>query len=331
MILKNKRVLVTGADGFIGSHLVHALIREGANVIALVYYNSWGTYGWLNDIEPEIRENARIAFGDIRDADLMRSLTREVDVVFHLAALISIPYSYRAADSFVQTNVHGTLNLLNAANDAGVERFVHISTSEVYGTAQYVPIDEGHPINPQSPYAASKASADLLASSFYRSFNLPVTIARPFNTYGPRQSLRALIPTIIVQCLKNRETLELGTLKARRDFTYVNDTVEGIMAVGASDKAVGEVVNIGSGKDVTVKEVATKIMNLMEVSLPFTAGTPERMRPESSEVWRLQSDFSKATRLCGWKPRVPLEHGLTETIEWFRRQLPHLTTPDFYL
>ncbi len=330
MNLEDSRVLVTGADGFIGSHLVEYLVVHGANVTALVYYNSWGSLGWLNDVPPEVREQCTIVFGDVRDPELMRGIVKDTDIVFHLAALISIPYSYEAAHSFVETNVRGTLNLLNAAAEHGVQRFVHTSTSEVYGTAQYIPIDEHHPLNPQSPYAASKASADLMALSFYKSFNLPVAVVRPFNAFGPRQSVRAVIPTIIAQCMHESDVVRLGTLESSRDFTYVADTVDGMVNVGLGEKAIGEVVNIGSGKDITIKELAHTIMDAMEIQIPLQDNTPERMRPESSEVWRLQCNAEKAHSL-GWHPCWSLDNAIKETISWYKTHPYLFTDLDFYL
>jgi len=323
MEIRNKRVLVTGADGFIGSHLVERLVEEEAEVIALVYYNAWGEIGWLRDVPEEKLKKMHICLGDLRDPGFVRSLFRDnaPQVVFHLGALISIPYSYVAPASYVYTNLGGVLNLLEAAKEFGTERFVHISSSEVYGTARYTPIDEAHPLNPQSPYAATKAGADLLAMSYLRSFELPVVIARPFNTFGPRQTSRAIVPTIITQCIRNRttgEAIRLGNLEPKRDLTYVKDTVSGIISIAVTDSTIGEVINIGTGESISIKELAELIMRMMDVELPILTN-PQRVRPPESEVWELQCDASKAFRKCNWTPQFSLEKGLSETIAWFER------------
>lgn len=306
--------LVTGADGFIGSHLTELLVARGYRVRALVQYNSWGHWGWLD--EAACKARIEVVLGDIRDAAFCRTLVRGVDIVFHLAALIAIPYSYRAPESYAQTNVLGTLNMCQAALEAGVRRFVHTSTSEVYGTARYVPIDESHPLQPQSPYSASKIGADAMAQSFHASFGLPVTVARPFNTYGPRQSARAVIPTIITQIAAGKRRIELGDLRPTRDFNYVEDTCRGMVALAECDAAVGEVVNIGSNYEVSIGDTARLIAELMGASVEFVCD-PQRMRPAASEVQRLWCDNRKIERLTGFKPAIALREGLQRTIAWF--------------
>lgn len=312
----DKAVLVTGADGFIGSHLVGSLLDAGASVRALSLYNSFNHWGWLEGLAD--RSGLTIVSGDVRDAHFCQGLVAGMDVIFHLAALIPIPYSYLAPDSFVDTNVRGTLNMLQAARQADVERFVQTSTSEVYGSARYVPIDELHPIQPQSPYAATKVAADALAMSFHRSFDLPVAIARPFNTFGPRQSARAVIPTIITQ-LAHGNVVRLGTLDSTRDMTYVEDTCRGLMAVGSSPAATGEAFNIGSDRETSVGDLCVRIAELMEVPDLHITQDAVRLRPESSEVDRLRCDYSKLAATAGYAPRVSLDQGLRQTIEWFRQ------------
>ncbi len=314
MDLKNKRVLVTGADGFIGSHLVEMLVKSGASVRALSYYNSFNFWGWLEILD--CLDDIEVISGDVRDPHFCREITREVDVVFLLAALIAIPYSYIAPDSYVDTNVKGTLNICQAAKENGCERVIHTSTSEVYGTAQYVPIDEKHPLQPQSPYSASKIGADHMAMSFYLAFELPVTVARPFNTYGPRQSARAVIPTIIGQIANGKKQIKLGDLTPTRDFNYVLDTCNGFMALAQSDKTIGEVVNIGSGFEISVADTLDLIKKIMNSDVQFITDE-QRLRPKDSEVFRLCCDNTKINQLTGFKPDYSLEQGLTKTIEWF--------------
>lgn len=310
-----KKVLVTGAGGFIGSHLCERLVQRGYEVKAFVKYNSNNFWGWLD--KSEYKNNIEIVPGDIRNYDSVKFAVKGVQTIFHLAALIGIPYSYHSPDSYIDTNVKGTENILQAARDLDVSRVVHTSTSEVYGTAQFIPISERHPINPQSPYAASKAAADFLALSFYRSFGLPVTIIRPFNTYGPRQSCRAVIPTIITQLLGNAKKISLGSLHPLRDFTYVNDTVDGFIKISRSGEAVGQVINTGTGKETSIKELLILIGNLMNIEIKV-GFDKSRKRPKNSEVERLKADIKKARTILDWKPRYNLENGLKETIDWIR-------------
>lgn len=318
MVAKN--VLVTGADGFIGSHLVERLVRDGSHVRAFVYYNSFNSWGWLDSLDKDVLDSIEVLAGDIRDPYFVRKAVKGVDIVIHLAALIAIPYSYHSPDSYVETNVRGTLNLLQAARDHGVERFIHTSTSEVYGTAQYVPIDEKHPLVAQSPYAATKIAADQLALSFYHSFELPVSIIRPFNTYGPRQSARAVIPTIITQIAAGRRQIRLGSLHPTRDFNYVADTVSGFVAMAKSAAAVGQVVNVCSNYEISIGDTARLIAKLMDVDIEICSDDA-RVRPPKSEVERLWGDNRKAKKLLGWEPQYAglegLERGLRQTIEWF--------------
>ncbi len=320
-----KRVLVTGGGGFIGSHLCERLVEMGAQVRAFVHYNSLGRWGWL-DASPHKGEFEVVA-GDIADRDSVRHAVQGREVVFHLAALIGIPYSYQAPSSYVQTNVVGTLNVLQAALESGVEKVVHTSTSEAYGTAQYVPIDEAHPLQGQSPYAATKIGADKLAESFHRSFNLPVATIRPFNTYGPRQSARAVIPTIITQAF-TRPEVRLGSLTPRRDLNFVADTVSGFIAVAEAPQSVGEVINIGTGREIAIGDLARQILTLIGRDLPIVSES-ERARPEKSEVNRLCADASKARRLLNWQPQHTLEEGLQKTITWVEAHLDEYR-PDQY-
>jgi NAD dependent epimerase/dehydratase len=316
MLLKRTRILVTGADGFIGSHLTEALVEEGARVVALCQYNSFNSWGWLEDL-PSISQIEVVA-GDIRDPHFCLGLTRDIDIVFHLAALIPIPYSYRAPDSYVDTNVKGTLNLCQAAKNSGVQKFIHTSTSEVYGTAQYVPIDERHPLTPQSPYSASKIGADAMALSFYYSFNLPVVVARPFNTYGPRQSARAIIPTIISQIASQAPEIRVGDLEPTRDFTFVRDTCRGFLAIARMEGGAGEVYQIGTNREISVGGLFQLIAGLMgSKAMPVTDA--ERLRPGKSEVRRLCCDNTKLREATGFEPSTPLREGLAATIDWFRR------------
>ena len=312
-----KTIVVTGSDGFIGSHLVERLIELGAHVRALVLYNSFGSWGWLDTIDRKKLEDVEIVAGDIRDPHRVREIVRNSDVVFHLAALISIPYSYHAPDSYVETNVRGTVNVLQAAREASVKHVVHTSTSEVYGTAQFVPITEEHPLVGQSPYSASKIAADQFAVSFRRSFDLPVTIVRPFNTYGPRQSARAIIPTVISQALAGEKHVSIGNTQPTRDFTYVTDTVEGFIRTAEHPGSIGKTLNLGSNYEISIGDLADKIRSLMNNSFEL-AFDEARMRPGESEVERLWSDNSKAKKIIEWEPAVSLEKGLALTIEWFR-------------
>lgn len=319
----NNHVLVTGADGFIGSHLTEALVQRGDRVRAFVRYNSFNSWGWLDQTDSSVQDAIEVVAGDVRDPNMVRKAMCDADVVYHLAALISIPYSYHSPDMYVATNVKGTLNVLQAARDLGTEKIVHTSTSEVYGSAQFVPITEEHPLQGQSPYAASKIGADQMALSFYRSFSTPVAVIRPFNTYGPRQSTRAVIPTIITQIASGRRTLELGNLHPTRDFSFVEDTVGGFMAVGETDEAVGEVVNVGSGFEVSIGDLVDLIAEAMDVSVEVKTDE-ERTRPEKSEVDRLFADISKAEELLGWTPtyggRDGFKEGLEKTAAWFSKE-----------
>jgi NAD dependent epimerase/dehydratase len=315
MTLRNKRVLVTGADGFIGSHLAESLVRECASVRALAHYNSSNDWGWLEGLP--CLGDLHVVTGDIRDAALCQEMVKDIDVVFHLAALIPIPYSFRAPASYVETNVKGTLNLCQAARANGVQRFVHTSTSEVYGTAQYVPIDEKHPLNPQSPYSATKIGADAIALSFFHAFELPVVVARPFNTYGPRQSARAVIPTIITQLEAGCREVRLGELAATRDFTYVEDTCRGLLSIATLEGGVGEVFNIGSNDEIAIGDLASLIGGVMDVSAAVVAD-PARVRPATSEVMRLRCDNTKLQRTGAFLPAIPLAEGLARTVRWFR-------------
>lgn len=316
-----KKVLVTGADGFIGSHLTERLVREGYDVRAFVLYNSFNSWGWLDSSPPEIQQALDVFAGDIRDPHGVAEAMKGCDAVLHLAALIAIPYSYHSPDTYVDTNVKGTLNVLQAARAAEVGKVVHTSTSEVYGTARFVPITEEHPLQGQSPYSASKIGADQMAEAFYRSFNLPVAIIRPFNTYGPRQSARAVIPTIITQIAAGKRELKLGALAPTRDFNFVADTVAGFLAVARSPASIGEVINVGSNYEISVGETAALIAEVMGAEVAITC-EESRLRPEKSEVERLWADNAKAERLLRWKPeyggREGLRRGLLATAEWFK-------------
>ena len=311
----SKRILVTGADGFIGSHLAETLVRDGYQVRALCQYNSFSSLGWLDD-SPYAKE-MEIVLGDVRDSDQMRSLARGINTIYHLAALIAIPYSYNAPSSYIDTNVTGTLNILQAAREANVARVVHTSTSEVYGTARYVPIDEKHPLQAQSPYSASKIGSDALAYSFHTSFNLPVVIARPFNTYGPRQSARAVIPTVITQVLSGENSIKLGSLAPTRDFNYVSDTCAGFIHLANCEAAIGKVVNIGSGAEISIGDTVKLIGKLISVDIQVESDE-QRLRPDSSEVERLLCDNTLIYNLTKFSPKVSLEEGLLATISWFK-------------
>ncbi len=316
MELKGKKILVTGADGFIGSHLVEELVAQGCVVRALALYNSFNNRGWLEDL-PTLSK-VEVLCGDIRDASLCRKICEDIEVVFNLAALIAIPYSYEAPDSYVDVNIRGVMNMLQAARDADVQRFVQTSTSEVYGTARYVPIDEEHPLQPQSPYSASKIGADAMAVSFHNAFGMSVVIARPFNTYGPRQSARAVIPTIITQIAAGAKSVKLGDVTPTRDFNYVTDTCLGLMLLAACDEAAGQTVNIGSNCEISIKDVFEKIKRLMRSEI--TLGLDEqRLRPVNSEVFRQSCDNTRIKKLTGFAPQVGLDRGLAKTIEWFSR------------
>ncbi len=312
-----KKVLITGSDGFIGSHLTERLVRDGYHVKAFVCYNSLNSWGWLDTINQRVLEELEVISGDVRDPNVIRSVIKDVDVVYHLAALIAIPFSYYSPDSYIDTNVKGTLNVLQASRDFGVERILVTSTSEVYGTAQYIPITEEHPRQPQSPYSASKIGADSIAESFYRSFDLPVTIVRPFNTYGPRQSARAVIPTIIMQLLNGSDIIKLGDLKPTRDFLYVKDTVEGFIEIEKCYELVGEDVNIATESEISIGDLAQTIID--QINNKASIVTDEkRIRPDKSEVYRLYGSNKKLKKLTNWSQKYSLEKGLSETINWFK-------------
>jgi dTDP-glucose 4,6-dehydratase len=321
MDITKGRVLVTGADGFIGSHLVEGLVRHGCAVRAFVYYNSFGSRGWLDTVDPKTLENVEFFAGDIRDPHGVRTAMEGCDTVLHLAALIAIPFSYHSPDTYVDTNVKGTLNIVQAARDLGVKKVVVTSTSEVYGTARYVPIDEEHPLQGQSPYSASKIGADQIALSFHKSFDTPVAVIRPFNTYGPRQSARAVIPTIITQIAAGKRTLKLGAVHPTRDFSFVEDTVAGFIAVAESEKSVGEVINIGSGFEISIGETAALIAETMGARVEVVCDDA-RLRPDKSEVERLFAGMEKARRLLGFTPayggRDGFARGIAKTAEWFK-------------
>ncbi|OUR98825.1 NAD-dependent dehydratase [Halobacteriovorax marinus] len=316
------KILVTGADGFIGSHLTEELVRQGHEVRAFVLYNSFGTWGWLDHCSEDVKGKFEIFMGDIRDPNGVRSAMKDCEMVYHLAALIAIPYSYHSPDTYIDTNVKGTLNVVQAARDLGISKVVHTSTSEVYGTAQFVPITEEHPLQGQSPYSASKIGADQIAMSFYNSFDTPVSIIRPFNTYGPRQSARAIIPTVITQIASGMSTIKLGSLSPTRDFNFVKDTVDGFISVGNSDKSNGEIINIGSNFEVSIGDTVEIISEVMNKKI-IIESDEQRKRPEKSEVNRLWAENKKAKELIGWEPsyggRDGFKRGLLETVEWFCR------------
>ena len=312
--MKNSIVLVTGADGFIGSHLTELLVLSGYKVKALSQYNSFNNWGWLEDIN--CKDQIEILTGDIRDSHYCKYISKDVDIIFHLAALIAIPYSYVAPNSYLDTNIKGTLNICQAARENGNIRIIHTSTSEVYGTAQYVPIDEKHPMQPQSPYSASKIAADAMAMSFHNTFDLPVTIARPFNTYGPRQSARAVIPTIILQIANGIKEIKLGDTSPTRDFNYVEDTCKGFLAIAKNDQTIGETINIGSNSEISISSTFDLIKELMKSDVKLFTDK-ERIRPEKSEVFRLCCDNTKIQLLTGFKPQVDIKEGLQRTIDWF--------------
>ena len=312
-----KKVLVTGADGFIGSHLVETLLDEGFDVRAFVYYNSFNTWGWLDTFPKEKLEKIEIFTGDVRDPNAVRQAAKGVDAIFHLAALIAIPYSYYAPDAYVDTNIKGTLNILQAARDLGTERVLVTSTSEVYGTAQYVPIDEKHPFQGQSPYSATKIGADRIAESFYRSFELPVTIVRPFNTFGPRQSARAVIPTIITQLLSGKTEIKLGSLTPTRDFNYVKDTARGFLEIYRSDKTIGQEINIATQKEISIGQLAEELIRQINPEAKIVCDE-QRLRPSKSEVERLLGCNAKIKELTAWEPKYTFEQGLAETIAFLK-------------
>lgn len=322
------KVLVTGADGFIGSHLTEELVKKGKNVKAFVYYNSFNSWGWIDTLPKEIKDEIEIFSGDIRDPNGVREAMTGVDTIFHLAALIAIPFSYHSPDSYVDTNIKGTLNVLQAARQLETRRVLVTSTSEVYGTAQYVPIDEKHPYQGQSPYSATKIGADRLAESFYRSFNLPVTIVRPFNTYGPRQSARAVIPTIITQLLSGEEEIKLGSLTPTRDFNYVKDTANGFITLSEADNVIGEEINIATQHEISIGELANEIISQINPNARIIC-EDERLRPEKSEVNRLLGSNEKIRRLTSWAPKYTLAQGIEETIAWFKDHLASYKT-DIY-
>lgn len=322
------KILVTGAEGFIGSHLTELLVKEGYDVRAMVQYNSFNNWGWIDTFDEKIKNKLDIFLGDVRDPNGVRTAMEGVDAVFHLAALIAIPYSYHSPDMYVDTNIKGTLNILQAARDLNTKRVLVTSTSEVYGTAKYVPIDENHPYQGQSPYSATKIGADRLTESFYRSFNLPVTIVRPFNTYGPRQSARAVIPTIITQLLDGKTEIKLGSLTPTRDFNYVKDTARGFLEIYKSDKTIGEEINIATQKEISIGDLANELIRQINPDAMIICDE-QRVRPEKSEVNRLLGSNEKIKRLTDWKPKYTFEEGIAETIEFLRNNLDKYKT-DIY-
>lgn len=322
------RVLITGADGFIGSHLTEELVKQGQEVKAFVYYNSFNSWGWLDTLPKDIMNEIEVFTGDIRDPNGVREAMKNIDEVFHLAALIAIPFSYHSPDTYVDTNIKGTLNVVQAARELETPRILVTSTSEVYGTAQYVPIDEKHPYQGQSPYSATKIGADRLAESFYRSFNMPITIVRPFNTYGPRQSARAIIPTIITQLLAGKEEIELGSLTPTRDFNYVKDTVNGFIEIAKSDRTIGEEINIATQQEISIGQLAEELIRQINPNAKIVCDE-QRLRPEKSEVNRLLGSNEKIKSLTNWKPHYTFERGLAETIEFFKHNLDKYKT-DIY-
>jgi dTDP-glucose 4,6-dehydratase len=317
---KAKKVLVTGAEGFIGSHLTESLARRGAKVRAFIFYNSFGKWGWFDHTEEKLLKNIEIFAGDIRDPYRVQEAVKGQEIVLHLASLIGIPYSYHATDSYIDTNVKGTLNVLNACRSAKIDRMIYTSTSEVYGTAVYTPIDEKHPLQPQSPYSASKIAAENIALSFYYSFNLPVTVLRPFNTYGPRQSARAIIPTIISQIYANKKTIELGNLSPTRDFNYVKDTADAFIKLTEASDVDGEIFNAGSGREISIRDLVELIIKITNKKAKVI-NSQKRFRPKASEVKRLICDNAKIKQRCGWKPSVTLEQGLEMTCKWVKDHL----------
>lgn len=315
-----KKILITGADGFIGSHLTEELVKQSYEVRAFVYYNSFNSWGWLDTLPKEILNEIEVFTGDIRDPNGVRVAMKGVDEIYHLAALIAIPFSYHSPDSYVDTNIKGTLNVLQAARDLGTSRILVTSTSEVYGTAQYVPIDEKHPYQGQSPYSATKIGADRIAESFYRSFDMPITIVRPFNTYGPRQSARAVIPTIITQLLTGKDEIKLGSLTPTRDFNYAKDTVQGFIEIAKAANTIGEEINIATQQEISIGELAEELIKQINPNAKIIC-EEERLRPEKSEVNRLLGSNQKIKKMTNWEPKYTLEQGLAETIEWIKNNL----------
>lgn len=328
MNLTSKKVFVTGSEGFIGSHLTEELVRVGAEVTALVQYNSFNNWGWLDTLEANIKRNIKIVTGDVREYDGIKKIIKGQDVVFHLAALIAIPFSYFSPMAYVKTNVEGTTNILEACREYEVEKIIHTSTSETYGTAEYVPIDENHPLQGQSPYSASKIGADKIAESYYKSYDLPVAVLRPFNTYGPRQSARAIIPTIISQILKGSKEIRLGSLTPTRDFNYVKDTVNAFIKVAEGDKTIGEVINVGSNYEISIGDLSARIIKMLGKNVSIVCDE-DRIRPEKSEVNRLWADNTKIRKLTGWTPKYSLDEGLSITIEWMKSNLIYYK-PEIY-
>ena len=323
-----KNILVTGADGFIGSHLTEELVKQGHKVKAFAYYNSFNTWGWLDTLPKDIMKNVEVFTGDVRDPNGVREAMKGMEEVYHLAALIAIPFSYHSPDTYVDTNIKGTLNVLQAARDIDISRLLITSTSEVYGTAQYVPIDELHPFQGQSPYSATKIGADRLSESFYRSFNMPITIVRPFNTYGPRQSARAVIPTIITQLLSGKEEIDLGSLTPTRDFNFVKDTANGFIEIAKSDKTIGEEINIATQQEISIGELAQELIRQINPNARIICDE-QRLRPEKSEVNRLLGSNEKIKKLTNWKPNYTFEQGIAETVEFFKGNLDKYKT-DIY-
>lgn len=328
MNLSGKKILVTGSEGFIGSHLTEKLVKLGAEVTALVQYNSFNNWGWIDTFDKNIKESINVVTGDVREYDGMKRIIKGQEIVFHLAALIAIPYSYLSPMAYVRTNVEGTTNVLEACREYDVQKIVHTSTSETYGTAMYVPIDEKHPMQGQSPYSASKIGADKIAESFYRSFKLPVATIRPFNTYGPRQSARAVIPTIISQILSGKTEIKLGSLTPTRDFNYVKDTAEAFIKIAESDKTIGEVINAGSNYEISIGDTVKKIIEVIGKDVKIICDE-ERIRPENSEVNRLWADNTKIKELTQWKPKYSLDEGLKETVSWMQNNMQYFKT-DIY-
>lgn len=328
MELRGRRVLVTGAEGFIGSHLTERLVDIGAEVTALVQYNSFNNWGWIDTFDKRVKDSLNVVTGDIREYDGMKRIIKGQDVVFHLAALIAIPYSYLSPMAYVRTNVEGTTNVLEACKEYDVQKIVHTSTSETYGTALYVPIDESHPMQGQSPYSASKIGADKMAESFYKSFDMPIATLRPFNTYGPRQSARAVIPTIISQILAGKKEIKLGSLTPTRDFNYVKDTAEAFIKVAESDKTIGQVINAGSNYEISIGDTVKKIIDIMRSDTNIICDE-QRIRPEGSEVNRLWADNTKIKQLTDWTPKYSIDNGLEETVNWIRDNLQYFKT-DIY-
>ncbi|MGH4052851.1 MAG: NAD-dependent 4,6-dehydratase LegB [Clostridium sp.] len=328
MNLQGKKVLITGAEGFIGSHLTEKLMKLGADVTALVQYNSFNNWGWIDTFDKNIKENIKVVTGDIREYDGMKRIIKGQEVVFHLAALIAIPYSYLSPMAYVKTNVEGTTNVLEACREYGVEKIVHTSTSETYGSALYVPIDEKHPMQGQSPYSASKIGADKMAESYYKSFDMPIAIIRPFNTYGPRQSARAIIPTIISQILAGKTEIKLGSLTPTRDFSFVKDTAQAFIKVAESTKTIGEVINVGSNYEITIEDTVRKIIRIIGKDVKILCDD-ERIRPKNSEVNRLWADNTKIKQLTGWQPNYNIDKGLEATIEWIKNNMLYFKT-DIY-